>query len=152
MEKNLIKIRNVLRFSLLFSAHGGSPINMHLPDYVLEKYKLLIGFNPIYDGKFPEVYQKSVLENINEYIDRWGIDSLNKIYPQILFISSVNSDFSFPNILINFEYFIGDIKNVSDVNYNLHNTLENFISKYMSENKEDITKLKRDLKISDIVK
>ena len=151
MGKNSIKIRNLFRFGLLFSKYADSSILKQSPDYVLEKYNLLIGFKPKYDIDFSkEIYPKNILIGMNLYIGKWGIESFKKVYPQVLFILFIDENLNLKNILKYFDYFIGDIRDISDENYNLHPNLESFVDKLVESSEKDIMKLERDMKISDI--
>lgn len=142
---------NLIRFNVNLSEFGGiGKLTKQSPDYILEKYNHWIGFEPCSDWS---LYTPDSCDRfINEYYKIWKNQNLVRIHRQLIYLD-LTRNIKLSNMIFQFEKYIGPIDLISsEVKSGLHELLEkDFIPKVLEINKNDITTLIRDVKISNLV-
>ena len=153
-DPNFNKIMNLIRFNVNFTKYENTTkLEKQSPDYVLEKYNHWIGFEPIVEHKF--YTPDNMIIFFNQYWKTWrpNTESLNSKLKNILMYLYSTENMNVLNMFNKFEEYIGP---VSMINSNplrgLHELAEReMVSAVIEKNKEYITIVLRDLKLSNLV-
>jgi hypothetical protein len=150
------KIKNLVSFCFLFHKYMGSHWVDQSPDYILEKWNSIIGFEP---EEYPYL---SVVENIveiNRWVNKWSVseDFLKKNLRIIVFLRIMDTKslphrdegfWSLSNIIDQFESNFGDgtISKIRDnIGYiHLHTIIRGIIEDWykIPENSREMTLIK----------
>ena len=148
MDRELNKIINLLRFTILFKDN----LYNQSPDYIIEKYDHFIGFEPtvVYRIYTPDLMTNFFLK----YYKRWKVDDSKKIDMILKYLLSLQMGSSgniFQTMSKKFEEYIGELELISsEPKRGLHTNLENSIVSIISNNLEGLTPILRDLKLKSI--
>lgn len=151
MDRELNKIVNLLRFTILFKDN----LYNHSPDYIIEKYDHFIGFEPtvVYRIYTPDHMSTFFLK----YYKRWKVDDSKKIDTILKYLLSSQLSFGSPRInlwetmLKNFEEYIGELESISsEPKRGLHTNLEGIVEMIINNNLKYLTPILRDLKLKSI--
>ena len=153
-DPNFNKIMNLIRFNVNFTKYENTMrLEKQSPDYVLEKYNHWIGFTPTVDHKL--YTPDNMIIFFNQYWKTWrpNTESLNSKLKNILMYLYSTENMNVLNMFTKFEEYIGP---VSMINSNplrgLHEMAEReMVSAVIEKNKEYITIVLRDLKLSNLV-
>lgn len=150
MDRELNKIINLLRFTILFKDN----LYNQSPDYIIEKYDHFIGFEPtvVYRIYTPDLMTNFFLK----YYKRWKVDDsisekIDMILKYLLSLQMGSSVNIFQTMSKKFEEYIGELELISsEPKRGLHTNLENSIVSIISNNLEGLTPILRDLKLKSI--
>lgn len=148
------KIMNLIRFNVNFTKYENTMrLEKQSPDYVLEKYNHWIGFTPTVENK---LYTPDDMINFfNQYWKTWrpGTDNINGKLKNILMYLHSTENMNLLNMFNKFEEYIGPVSMINSTSLKgLHAIAEiNFVPKVIEKNKEYITIVLRDLKLSNLV-
>jgi hypothetical protein len=128
-------------------------LELQSPDYVLEKYNHWIGFTPTVENK---LYTPDDMINFfNQYWKTWrpGADNINGKLKNILMYLYSTQNMNLLNMFNKFEEYIGPVSMINSTSLKgLHEIAErDFVPKVIEKNKEYITIVLRDLKLSNLV-
>jgi hypothetical protein len=128
-------------------------LELQSPDYVLEKYNHWIGFTPTVENK---LYTPDDMINFfNQYWKTWrpGADNINGKLKNILMYLHSTQNMNLLNMFNKFEEYIGPVSMINSTSLKgLHEIAErDFVPKVIEKNKEYITIVLRDLKLSNLV-
>jgi hypothetical protein len=143
------RIMNLIRFNINFSKFDRNMILLNQsPGYIMEKYILWIGFEPIRDSLYTP---DDLTTFIWQYSHKWG-RSYSSVKKQLMYLKSTE-DINIISMVRKFEEFIGPISSISSKpKPGLHEVLErDFVPSVIEKNKENITIVLRDLKLSNLV-
>ena len=150
MDRELNKIVNLLRFTILFRHDSYN----QSPDYIIEKYNHFIGFEPTV--KYKIYTPDNMTTFFLKYYKRWNVDdSISEKIDMILkYLLSSRSSYSF-NLLTmvkSFEEYIGELESISsEPKRGLHTNLEGVVEMIINNNLKDLTHILRDLKLKSTV-
>lgn len=148
------KIMNLIRFNVNFTKFENTmKLELQSPDYVLEKYNHWIGFTPTVENK---LYTPDDMINFfNQYWKTWrpGADNINGKLKNILMYLYSTQNMNLLNMFNKFEEYIGPVSMINSTSLKgLHEIAErDFVPKVIEKNKEYITIVLRDLKLSNLV-
>lgn len=148
------KIVNLIRFNVNFTKFENTmKLELQSPDYVLEKYNHWIGFTPTVENK---LYTPDDMINFfNQYWKTWrpGADNINGKLKNILMYLYSTQNMNLLNMFNKFEEYIGPVSMINSTSLKgLHEIAErDFVPKVIEKNKEYITIVLRDLKLSNLV-
>ena len=148
------KIVNLIRFNVNFTKFENTmKLELQSPDYVLEKYNHWIGFTPTVENK---LYTPDDMINFfNQYWKTWrpGADNINGKLKNILMYLHSTQNMNLLNMFNKFEEYIGPVSIINSTSLKgLHEIAErDFVPKVIEKNKEYITIVLRDLKLSNLV-
>lgn len=148
MDRELNKIVNLLRFTILFRDN----LYNQSPDYIIEKYDHFIGFEPTveYNPYTPDLMTNFFLK----YYKRWKVDDskkLDMILKYLLSLQMMTHGNIFQLMSKKFEEYIGELELISsEPKRGLHTNLENSIVSIIDNNLEGLTPILRDLKLKSI--
>lgn len=148
------KIMNLIRFNVNFTRYENTTkLEKQSPDYVLEKYNHWIGFEPIVEHKL--YTPDNMTTFFNQYWKIWRPDtkSLNSKLKNILMYLYSTQNMNLLNMFNNFEEYIGPVSMINSTSLKgLHELAEKeMVSAVIEKNKEYITIVLRDLKLSNLV-
>lgn len=147
------KIKNLLKFNLIFSqfTNGASSAEEVLitssPDYIFEKFKNFLGFEPVYKEIELTVKEQDFLIEYNKI---WN----NIEYKNILIYLINTSNLNIKNLYYSFEKYIGDFDMITSKTTNgLHDKIEkDLLTVIMLDNRKYIEVISRDIKINSLLK
>lgn len=147
MDRELNKIVNLLRFTILFKDN----LYNQSPDYIIEKYDHFIGFEPtvVYRIYTPDLMTNFFLK----YYKRWKVDDsiTEKINMILKYLLCSQPSIRLLNIVKSFEEYIGELESISsEPKRGLHTNLENIVNSIISNNLKDLTPILRELKLKSI--
>ena len=145
MNKELNKIVNLLRFTLLFR----NDLYNQSPDYIIEKYDHFIGFQPTVNNTYTP---DNITTPLLKYYKRWKVDdtkNIDSILKYLYSISFVDNDII--HMTKKFEEYIGELEHISsEPKRGLHTSLESVVSIITSNKLKELTPILRDLKLKSI--
>ena len=147
MNKELNKLINLLRFTLLFR----NDLYNQSPDYIIEKYDHFIGFQPTVEYRFytPDNMATFFLK----YNKRWKVNDTKTIMilRYLYTLSFSDNENIFQLMVKKFEEYIGELEHISsEPKRGLHTNLESVVSIITSNKLKELTPILRDLKLKSI--
>lgn len=139
------KVKNLISFCFLLHKSMGMNWVTESPDYILEKWNSIIGFEP---EEYPYL---SIVENDNEigkWVRKWSVseDFLKKYLRIIVFIRIINTKsliqlvdekiWTLTDLIDTFESHLGEgsISNINEVKYNhIHSLVRGAIEEWLNE-------------------
>jgi hypothetical protein len=120
------------------------------PDYILEKYNHWIGFKPV--TEFPFYTPDELLIFVSNYYKRWGGKGSEEIRRQLFYLK-LTEGMNVLKMVDMFQRYIGPLNMINPHPMKgLHEIMErDFVPAVIEKNKENITIVLRDLKISNLV-
>ena len=108
------------------------------PDYILEKYDKMIGFDPT--EKVKELSEES--EDLkSKWMDKWNIEDLSPKEESILnYLCDINTERieDVYEVMKLFRHHIGDIRNIKTEQYgHLHTNFKRFVNSYISNDNDN---------------
>lgn len=147
MDRELNKIVNLLRFTILFKDN----LYNQSPDYIIEKYDHFIGFEPtvVYRIYTPDLMTNFFLK----YYKRWKVDDsiTEKIDMILKYLLSSQPSIRLSTMVKSFEEYIGELESISsEPKRGLHTNLECVVNMIIGNNLKDLAPILRDLKLKSI--
>jgi len=147
MDRELNKIVNLLRFTILFRHDSYN----QSPDYIIEKYDHFIGFEPTV--KYRIYTPDHMATFFLKYYKRWKVDDSisEKIDTILKYLLSSHSSIHLLTMVKSFEEYIGELESISsEPKRGLHTNLEDVVNMVIKNNLKDLAPILRDLKLKSI--
>lgn len=147
------KIKNLLKFNLVFSKFTNGSISAEnvllksSPDYIIEKFKNFLGFDPIYKEIELTLDEQDFLIEYNKI---W-----NNIEHKNILIYLINTgNLNVKTIYANFEKYIGDFDMItSNTTKGLHHKIEkDILDIIVFDNSKYFEMMSRDIKLNSLLK
>lgn len=147
------KIKNILKFNLVFSRFTNgvetaeSVLLKSSPDYIIEKFKNFLGFEPIYKEIELTLEEKDFLI---EYSKIWN----NIDHKNILIYLLKTGNLNVKTLFDNFEKYIGDFDMItSKVTKGLHQKIESdLLDIILFDNRRYFEMMNRNIKLNSLLK
>ena len=151
LSKEYNQIVNLTKFNVNFSKFvDHCDLLKQSPDYILEKYRHWIGFEPTVVHK---IYTPDDMTDFFlKYWKRWGIFEEYELKNILIYLYSTQN----LNIVLmseKFEEYIGPMSMISDTpdKRGLHHVTHNFVDQVLEKNKDNIKVVLRNMKIESII-
>lgn len=151
LSKEYNQIVNLTKFNVNFSKFvDHCDLLKQSPDYILEKYRHWIGFEPTVVHK---IYTPDDMTDFFlKYWKRWGIFEEYELKNILIYLYSTQN----LNIVLmseKFEECIGPMSMISDTpdKRGLHHVTHNFVDQVLEKNKDNIKVVLRNMKIESII-
>lgn len=151
LSKEYNQIVNLTKFNVNFSKFVDyCDLLKQSPDYILEKYRHWIGFEPTVVHK---IYTPDDMTDFFlKYWKRWGIFEEYELKNILIYLYSTQN----LNIVLmseKFEECIGPMSMISDTpdKRGLHHVTHNFVDQVLEKNKDNIKVVLRNMKIESII-
>jgi len=152
--KEYNQIVNLVKFNVNFSKFIWNNDLLHQsPDYILEKYQHWIGFVPTAEHK---IYTPDDMTDFfNKYWKIWRpvTRSINLKLKNILMYLYSTQDMNLLKMSNKFEEYIGPMNLITDETdkKGLHPIINDFVSKVLEKNKDNVKIVLRNMKIENII-
>ena len=152
--KEYNQIVNLVKFNVNFSKFIWNNDLLHQsPDYILEKYQHWIGFDPTAEHK---IYTPDDMTDFfNKYWKIWRpvTRSINLKLKNILMYLYSTQDMNLLKMSNKFEEYIGPMNLITDETdkKGLHPIINDFVSKVLEKNKDNVKIVLRNMKIENII-
>jgi len=151
LGKEYNQIVNLTKFNVNFSKFVDScDLLKQSPDYILEKYRHWIGFEPTIVHK---IYTADDMTDFfNKYWKRWGIFEEYELKNILMYLYSTQN-LSLLTMVEKFEEYIGPMSMISDTpdKKGLHHRTERFVNEVLEKNKDNVKIVLRNMKIESII-
>jgi hypothetical protein len=151
LGKEYNQIVNLTKFNVNFSKFVDScDLLKQSPDYILEKYRHWIGFEPTIVHK---IYTADDMTDFfNKYWKRWGIFEEYELKNILMYLHSTQN-LSLLKMVEKFEEYIGPLSMISDTpdKKGLHHRTERFVNEVLEKNKDNVKIVLRNMKIESII-
>jgi hypothetical protein len=151
LGKEYNQIVNLTKFNVNFSKFVDScDLLKQSPDYILEKYRHWIGFEPTIVHK---IYTPDDMTDFfNKYWKRWGIFEEYELKNILMYLHSTQN-LSLLTMVEKFEEYIGPMSMISDTpdKKGLHHRTERFVNEVLEKNKDNVKIVLRNMKIESII-
>jgi hypothetical protein len=154
LGKEYNQIVNLTKFNVNFSKFVDScDLLKQSPDYILEKYRHWIGFEPTILHK---IYTSDDMTDFfNKYWKMWrpSTDDINNKLKNILMYLYSTQNLSLLTMVEKFEEYIGPMSMISDTpdKKGLHHRTERFVNEVLEKNKDNVKIVLRNMKIESII-
>jgi hypothetical protein len=151
LGKEYNQIVNLTKFNVNFSKYVDScDLLKQSPDYILEKYRHWIGFEPTVVHKM--YTPDDMTDFFLKYWKRWGIFEEYELKNILMYLYSTQN-LSILLMSEKFEEYIGPMNMISDTpdKKGLHHLTEKFVSQVLEKNENNVKVVLRDMKIGNII-
>lgn len=154
LSKEYNQIVNLTKFNVNFSKFvDHCDLLKQSPDYILEKYRHWIGFEPTVEHKL--YTPDDMTDFFNKYWKMWrpSTEDINKKLKNILMYLHSTQNLNIVLMSEKFEEYIGPMSIISDTpdKRGLHHVTHNFVDQVLEKNKDNIKVVLRDMKIGNII-